>query len=313
MRDRVRVLIIDDEPQFRLNTAAILKRRGFDAVAVECGAEALEQVRKTAYDVAVLDLKMPDMNGNEVLRQIKKIRPELEVILLTGYGTMASAHDALRAGAFDYLTKPCDLDLLAGRIHDAYFKEKGFPQLERRARDVMVPLDSFSTIHEDGTVADAIRIILQSFHQAMRTPMHRTVHRSILVLNGRNDVIGVLSLADLLRGFQSALAPLSAKSDATGRAGSPMALGCSGMFAVMAREISRRKVRELMSKAPPTIDAGADLMECAACLVAHNVPRLLVVEEDKSVGVLREQDLFFETAQILGALTEEERSTGHPA
>jgi DNA-binding NtrC family response regulator len=115
---------VDDEKQFLINTAIVLNQRGFEVTGVNNGFEALEEIRKTQYDVAVIDVNMPGMDGNQALRELRKIRPDLEVIMLTGYGTMASAFNCLREGAFDYLTKPCDIDMLANLLRDAYEKKK---------------------------------------------------------------------------------------------------------------------------------------------------------------------------------------------
>ncbi len=121
----IRVLIVDDEERFRTTATATLAKRGFDVKAVEGGAEALEEIRKDAVDVVVLDVKMPGMDGNEALREMKILRPDLEVIMLTGHGTVDSALEGWRDEAFAYLTKPYDMELLAEKIRDAYGKKKG--------------------------------------------------------------------------------------------------------------------------------------------------------------------------------------------
>jgi len=125
--DRIRVLIVDDELRFGTNTAAVLNQRGFETTAVANGGEALREIVNVPFDVVVLDLSMPGMDGATTLREIKKLRPRMQIIMLTGFGTFASALDCLRTGAFDYLTKPCDLDMLAARIREAHEKGKTLP------------------------------------------------------------------------------------------------------------------------------------------------------------------------------------------
>ena len=154
--DGIRVLIVDDEERFRATTTAILKKRGFDVTAVGSGLEAIEEIGNREFDVVILDVKMPGMDGNEALRKIKNIKPELEVIMLTGHGTPDSALAGLKEGVFDYLAKPCDIDILTRKIRGAYTKEKGLSEEEPRVEDVMVPFASFSTIHQDKTVGEAI-------------------------------------------------------------------------------------------------------------------------------------------------------------
>jgi DNA-binding response OmpR family regulator len=138
----IRVLIVDDEEQFRNTTACILNKRGFAATAVGSGIEALDEIRKRPFDVVVLDVKMPDMDGNETFREIRKINPSPEVIMLTGHGTMKSALEGLREGVFDYLTKPCEISVLARKIRDACAREKGVSTLERSINHGQAEKDS---------------------------------------------------------------------------------------------------------------------------------------------------------------------------
>ncbi|RJP74678.1 MAG: response regulator [Candidatus Abyssobacteria bacterium SURF_17] len=296
----IRVLIVDDEERFRATTSAILKKRGFDVTAVGSGIEAIDEIKKRPLDVVVLDVKMPGMDGNEALREIKKIKSGLQVIMLTGHGTMKSALEGLREGVFDYLAKPCDIDVLARKIQSAYAKEKGISAEEPRVRDVMVPLSSFSTVHEDSTVREAIEVILRSFQTIMTTTtVHESLHRSTLILDKKDKVIGVLSFTDLLEGLQPPYMRLMKDRPMFADSIHIEPLNYSGMFTIMARDLAKKKVRELMSEAPPTIDAGANIMEAASRLVSLRVRRLLVMERDKAIGVVREQDLFFEMANII--------------
>ena len=298
--DGIRVLIVDDEERFRATTTTILKKRGFDVMAVGGGLEAIEEIRNRGFDVVILDVKMPGMDGIEALREIKNIKPELEVIMLTGHGTLKSALAGLREGVFDYLAKPCDIDVLARKIRDAYTKEKGLSEEEPRVEDVMVPLSSFSTINQDKTVAEAIVIILQSFQSTMSTStVHETVHRSTLILDDRDNVIGVLSFTNILKGLQPSYMRLLKDRPTMYDSIHLEPPGYSGMFTIMVRDLAKKRVRELMSEAPPTIMADANLNEAANRLLCLHVRRLLVMEGDKAVGIIREQDLFFEIANII--------------
>ena len=120
MGKKIRVLMVDDEEQFRSTTSKILTRRGYQTTVAESGEAAIGILKKSAQDVVVLDVKMPGMDGHEALREIKKIDPNVQVIMLTGHGTMDSAKTSLEDEAFDYLNKPCDMDLLASKINDAF-------------------------------------------------------------------------------------------------------------------------------------------------------------------------------------------------
>jgi DNA-binding response OmpR family regulator len=117
---RIKLLLVDDEKGFANIIAKRMSKRGLDVTKAYSGAEALQAIRKADFDVAVLDLKMEDMDGIEILKIFKKMDPDLAVIMLTGHGSESAAKDGIRFGAFDYLTKPCDLDELLAKIREAY-------------------------------------------------------------------------------------------------------------------------------------------------------------------------------------------------
>ncbi|RJP17061.1 MAG: response regulator [Candidatus Abyssobacteria bacterium SURF_5] len=120
---RIKVLVVDDDQHFRNLATGLLEKCGFEVSSVGTGEEALYWIRNNDIDVAVLDLRLPDFDGNELLRSFKIIRPDLEVIILTGYGTMRSALLAMREDVFEYLTKPCSTELLAEVICKAAAKK----------------------------------------------------------------------------------------------------------------------------------------------------------------------------------------------
>lgn len=300
MEKPIRVLIVDDEERFRTTTANILKRRGFDAIAVGSGPEAIEAVKRDGIDVVILDIKMPGMDGHEALREIKRIRADIAVIMLTGHGTPDSAMRGLADGVFDYLGKPCPIDLLASKIVEAHSRKGPIREVEPRVKDIMTPLSVFSTIGEEGTMAEAVLVLLKSFTEVMGTgTVHETVHRSILVLNRKGDVIGIITLRDLLRALQPPYMRLLTEKPAMAEAIRLEAPSFSGMFTIMTRDLAKMKVKDNMSVAPPTIPADANLMEAASRLLYGNLSRMLVEDRGKVVGVLREQDLFFEMGKIL--------------
>ena len=116
----IRLLLVDDEDDFRMTLASRLKKRKLEVWDVENGYKAIEEVRASPIDVAVVDVKMPGMDGLETLKQIKQINPLIEVIMLTGHASVESGIEGMRLGAFDYLMKPCDINELILKIEDAY-------------------------------------------------------------------------------------------------------------------------------------------------------------------------------------------------
>ncbi|MEE4262596.1 MAG: response regulator [Desulfobacteraceae bacterium] len=118
--DPIRLLLIDDEKDFVNILSKRIKRRNIDVAKAFSGAEAIQALRGQKFDVAVLDLKMEDMDGIEVLKIMKIMAPRLAVIMLTGHGSAEAAERGLKLGAFDYLTKPCELEELLEKILAAY-------------------------------------------------------------------------------------------------------------------------------------------------------------------------------------------------
>ena len=116
----IRLLLVDDEEEFVKTLSERIRIRGFDADFVLSGETAMAMLTDSVPDVMVLDLKMPGMEGLEVLRQVKKRYPELPVLILTGHGSERDEAEARRVGAFDYLQKPVDIDTLIERIRYAY-------------------------------------------------------------------------------------------------------------------------------------------------------------------------------------------------
>jgi DNA-binding response OmpR family regulator len=116
---RIRLLLVDDEEGYVKVLAKRMTRRNMEVATALSGSEGIQRLRKQDFDVAILDLKMEDMDGIEVLRVFKKMVPDLPVIMLTGHGTEKAAREGLEMGAFDYLTKPCDLEELVEKIRAA--------------------------------------------------------------------------------------------------------------------------------------------------------------------------------------------------
>jgi len=116
----IKLLLVDDERGFVDVISKRMSKRNIEVTRAYSGTEALQALRKKDFDVTVLDLKMEDMDGIELLKMFKLIAPGLPVIMLTGHGSEEAARDGIRFGAFDYLTKPCDFEQLMDKIKEAY-------------------------------------------------------------------------------------------------------------------------------------------------------------------------------------------------
>jgi DNA-binding NtrC family response regulator len=115
----IKLLLVDDEKGFADVISKRMSKRNIDVTKAYSGTEALQALRTADFDVVVLDLKMEDMDGLEILKIFKKIVPDLSVIMLTGHGSEAAAREGIQYGAFDYLTKPCDFEALISKIKAA--------------------------------------------------------------------------------------------------------------------------------------------------------------------------------------------------
>ncbi|MBW1739850.1 MAG: response regulator [Deltaproteobacteria bacterium] len=124
-----RILIVDDEQEFAESLSERLTIRGYEVATSLNGQDALEKVKGYNFDVVILDVLMPGMDGVEVLREIKKIKPLTEVIMLTGNASVESAVEGMKLGAYDYLMKPCDTEELLSKVNKAY--ERKAEQEER--------------------------------------------------------------------------------------------------------------------------------------------------------------------------------------
>lgn len=118
--DHPRILLVDDEADFRQTLAKRLTRRGLVVEEAGGGREALEKLAAREAEVVVLDVKMPEMDGLTAMGRIKDLHPAIEVILLTGQASTADGVEGMKAGAFDYLTKPVEIEHLAGKIRQAH-------------------------------------------------------------------------------------------------------------------------------------------------------------------------------------------------
>jgi len=130
----MRMMLVDDEERFLSTTQKLLAKKGYDVVTATGGAEALEKIRGQNIHVVILDVKMPGMDGNATLKEIKRQFPLIEVIMLTGHATMESAIDGLKSGAVDYLMKPTDIDEIVQKAEEAFEKRQGQEEKIRVAR-----------------------------------------------------------------------------------------------------------------------------------------------------------------------------------
>ncbi|MBI5604688.1 MAG: response regulator [Deltaproteobacteria bacterium] len=129
-----RILLVDDEVAFANNIAKLISKRGFEVKTVYDGESAIRAMDEIDFDVVVLDLKMPGLDGLSTLKLIKTKKPEVEVIILTGHGSMESGIDGIEMGAFDFIMKPVRFDDLHEKIREAFQRKLVQEELEENDR-----------------------------------------------------------------------------------------------------------------------------------------------------------------------------------
>jgi len=147
--NKINLLIVDDEIQFLKSISKSLEVRDFNVIAVDRGEKAIEAARKNPIDVALVDLKMPGINGEETLKALKAEHKWMEIVILTGHGTIDSAVECTKSGAFSYLQKPCSLEELLDSLKNAYKKKvMNRKKIEEKKMDELLKISLSSSPRE---------------------------------------------------------------------------------------------------------------------------------------------------------------------
>jgi CheY-like chemotaxis protein len=197
MSNPIHVLLVDDEERFVLNLAKLLRGRGFEVTTAFDGAAGIAAVEKNrGFDVVLLDVKMPGMDGIEALRQIKKVSPDTEVLMLTGHANVETGIDAMREGAIDYLMKPCDIEDLVAKILEAHEVEdiRRHPVLWPRHVVKEITWPSFIRLDVDDPLDKALGVFMREPGMSARDELY--------VLDGEDRFQGVIARRDLLAAAQ---------------------------------------------------------------------------------------------------------------
>lgn len=139
-RRRINLLIVDDEQELLDSLSRVLDRRGFEVETAADGFRALEILQERQIDVAILDIKMPGIDGIELQERMRSLRPGIEIVFLTGHPSQDTAFRSMKGGAFDYLTKPPDIEELTAFVHGAFERRRRRAEAEAE-RAVRAALD----------------------------------------------------------------------------------------------------------------------------------------------------------------------------
>lgn len=203
------IMLVDDEVEFVETMAKRLTRKNMNVIKAFEGRVGLELLKTHEnIDIVVLDMKMPGMDGIETLKAIKAVSPLTEVIMLTGHGTIESAIDAMRLGAYDFLKKPCNFEELVEKISGATQKKVSHEDKIKNwqsfmdsstLEDLMVPLAEYAVVFEDASIIEAINA-LEAAQTAFDQKRYR--HRAVLVVNKEKKVVGKLSQHDIIQALE---------------------------------------------------------------------------------------------------------------
>jgi DNA-binding NtrC family response regulator len=130
----IQLLLVDDEQRFLDTTKILLEKRGVSTFIATNGLDGIKILDEHRIDVVILDVKMPGLDGVEVLRKIKQRHPLVEVIMLTGHASVESAVEGLKLGAFDYIMKPCNISALMDKVNEAYAKKQAMEEKIQKAK-----------------------------------------------------------------------------------------------------------------------------------------------------------------------------------
>ena len=272
MNNKIRVLLVDDEKQFVTNMARILKVRGFDVTTAFDGYQAVDAIKYGGgFDVVVLDVKMPGLDGVATLGEIKKWAPDTEVIMLTGHATLESGTQAMRKGAYDYLMKPCDIEDLVEKIKEAHEAEeiKRHPVLWPRKLVREIALHAFKKLHPEDAVSSALEIM-------SREEGEESIEE-VYVVDREDRPLGIVTKRDLVSEAQKVHTDISL--DWAGLIRNPHGL-------------PQKTMKEVMRPQPLTTQANAYLTDAANQMIVHNLRRMPVVRAEKMIGVIKLEDVF---------------------
>ncbi len=265
------ILLVDDEERFARNLAKILERCGFRVDVAFDGAQALRLLGNgSTPGVVVLDVRMPDMNGIETLRRIKQIDGDIQVIMLTGHASLDDGMEAVRAGAFDYLQKPYDIEDLIVKIKSArdVGRIKRHPLLWPRTKAGEIILSGFIPLLPDDPVAMAVAVF-ERYRNGEGAQM-------LFVADERQHLHGLLTKRDIL--------------DCLSRRHPSVEMNWEWVRCHR-EELPAVTLKQLMRGPVETVAFATPLDETAAHMLRHRYDSIPVIADGAVLGVIRLRDV----------------------
>jgi signal transduction histidine kinase/CheY-like chemotaxis protein len=190
---RVRIAVVDDEEVMRRLVTEVLVGQGYQVLTFSNPLEALERVKKESFDLILTDLKMPEMDGMELIKSVHKVNPDIGAIFMTGYASLSSAREAVKEGAYDYILKPFDLDEVRKSVNKA-LEKKVTVQEKAREKELNRLLDLDKKMFRSGDLKDLLKLSLTFALMQSNSPKG-----SIIYLDEKKENLNIVLLDDLTR------------------------------------------------------------------------------------------------------------------
>lgn len=278
MSDPIRVLVVDDDQRFAVNMSRLLQNRGFMAATAFDGFQAVGRILKEAFDVLVLDIKMPGLDGLSCLKEVKGLRPEAQVIILTGHAAFESGIEAIRQGAFDYLMKPCEVEELDGKIREAHRLSsiRKHPLLWPRTLVKEINRTDFVPVDVDDPVLDILEVFDRSAVQ--RFELHVTDREGILR--------GLIRKQDILK---------AARKDAPNRTWEQTLDNL--------KYLEGLRIKDIMQPSPSlSAEEDESLLAVLERMLDNNAHCLPVLKHGRLIGIIRLREVLQQVAYAAESL-----------
>lgn len=281
----IKLLLVDDEEDFRAAASRALERQGFKVTLASGGEQALREIRAEAPDVVVLDLRMEGIDGIHTLQEIRKVKMDLPVIILTGHGRYEDALAGIQLRVVDFVQKPVDMQELGDRIRAVLIKGGRVPLREKTIAELMVPISRYRRVYINQSLREIVQVLAESMERTDED--HDRGKRTLLVFDGQENFIGLIRAEDIVR----VMIPRFLLN-------SPYSSYFTGMFLAQAKVVGSLSIGEIVRR-HPGVEVGAPLMEALHAMVSGKLSHLPVMQAGMLVGVLRPEDLFQEIAAPL--------------
>ena len=278
----ISLLLVDDEAEFRQGVCTALTHRGFQVVQAENGWQALQMIQTAHPDLVVLDLRMPEMDGIETLRRLRRDYPDLPVVILTGHGDFHDALVGVQLGIVDFLQKPVDVDELSEHVHHLLAEGRGRAAREKTVGELMASHLSYPRIYDDQLFREALELMRDCLTLSGDAPPVHEKPQTILVFDRRERFVGCLTVRDVLK----TMIPMALES-------SPYACSLTGMFLAQAKLVGNQPVSELLDD-QPSVSIRAPLLEALHVMLTGGITDLPVLAGKELLGMLRDRDLVLE-------------------